>query len=86
MKKENPTFKDFFDHDEVGIAFCAGQLAEFEDMLAAGDLTASEFQELANDVLELENIDELAGSIERKVAYRKAFDALKTIVSLITAL
>ena len=79
-------FEEFFDHEEENIVKMSHKLTRYEEMLAAGGISKSEFEELADDLLEYDTIDALAGDIERKVAYRKAFDALKSIVSIVSAL
>lgn len=77
-------FAEFFDHEEDDISKIAIQLSDLEGMLDNGDLTKDEFKELADDLLEYDQIDKLAGSIERQVQYKKAFDALVNIVDVIT--
>lgn len=78
-------FEDFFKHEETGVALTAGKLAQLENLMKKGELSKSEFAELANDLLEYDRIDELADDLERQIMYKKAFDVLKTIVSIATA-
>lgn len=79
-------FKEFFEHEDKDIAFIAGKLAEYEDAVHSGKMDKDEFEELANDLIEFGHIDNLADSIERQVMYKKAFDAMKSIIGVITAL
>ena len=76
-------FEDFFGHGEDAIRNAATLLAEAQSALDAGDITQSEFAELADDILEIGEIDGLADDLDRRVAFGQALDAIKTLVSSI---
>ena len=75
--------KDFFNHDEKVVADAAKFLAEIEEKYKAGEITADEFNELANDALEIGEVQGLADDLDRKAAIGRAIAALKIIASLI---
>ena len=74
-------FEDYFDHEEPCIAEAAKILAEAKDALKTGDISKSEFEEIANDVLQIKKVDELADTIDRKRAIGEALDGLILIAS-----
>lgn len=73
-------FKDFFTHQEPSIVDAAHILAEAKEGVADGSLTQSEFEELARDVLEIQQMQDLADSLERKIAVQSAVDILMNLV------
>ena len=74
-------FEDYFDHEEPCIAEAAKILAEAKEALATGDITKSEFDEIANDVLQIKRVDELADDLDRKRLVGEALDGLILIAS-----
>ena len=79
-------FEEFLNHEDDDLADIARSLSDYETMLEVGQISESEFNELADDLLEYTKIDELSDDLERQVMYKKAFDALKKIVSIIGGL
>ena len=76
-------FGDFFSHDEQSVREAAEILAEAKQGVANGDLTQSEFEELAQDVLEIGQMQELADTLERKIAIQAAVDILSMLVKAV---
>ena len=77
-------FEDFFGHDEDAIRNAATLLAEAKTAFDAGDITQSEFAELSQDILEIGEIDDLADTLDGRVALGQALDLLKLLSSKIS--
>jgi len=76
-------FEDFFGHDEDAIRNAAVLLVEAKSAFDSGDITKSEFDELAEDILEIEEIDQLADNLDRRVAFKQALDGLKSLAGIL---
>ena len=76
-------FEDFFEHEEMKIRVAARYLANVQAKYEAKDITASEFKELAEDALEIDEISGLSEHLEHKVMISKALDTLKMIAKFI---
>lgn len=76
-------FEDFFGHDEDAIRNAAVLLVEAQSAFDSGDITKSEFDELAEDILEIGEIDKLADNLDRRVAFKQALDGLKSLAGII---
>ena len=76
MKK----FEDFLDHKYDAISQMAALLAEAQAGLDAKELSRSEFDEIAHDILEFADINEMTNDIDNKLAIKKAIEALIFIV------
>ena len=79
-------FEDFFGHDNDAIRNAATLLAEAQAALDAGDITGDEFDELANDVLEIIDVDAHANSLDDRVALGQTLNSLTTIAKTLTEL
>ena len=77
------TFEDYFNHDEPSVTTAARFLADIKIKYEAGDLSKSEFKELAADAVEINDIYGLANDLDRKAAVSKALAALEVIASFI---
>ena len=80
---DTKAFEDFFNHDEVVVQDAAKFLAEVEHRYKENLITASEFEELSNDALEIGDINDLADDLDRRVAISEALDALKIIAGFV---
>lgn len=80
---EQPTFEDFFDHDEPMVSTAARFLADIKEKYEAGEISKDEFKELANDALEIQEMSGLADDLDRKVAISRALSTLEIIASFI---
>ena len=69
--------------DDTDIRRAAKVISELSEAYELGALSRVEFDELAEDVLDIEKIDTFCNTIERKAKIEKAFTALTTIVSKI---
>ena len=76
-------FEDFFGHDEDAIRNAAVLLVEAKSAFDSGDITKSEFDELAEDILEIGEIDKLADNLDRRVAFKEALDGLKSLAGIL---
>ncbi len=76
-------FEDFFGHGEDAIRNAAVLLVEAKSAFDSGDITKSEFDELAEDILEIEEIDKLADNLDRRVAFKEALDGLKSLAGIL---
>lgn len=76
-------FNDFLDHDEDSVRKAAEILEEAKTGLEEGMLSREQFDEIAEDVLQIEEMTKLADSLERKIAIQQAVSALRSIVSSI---
>ena len=76
-------FEDFFGHDEDAIRNAAVLLVEAKSALRDGDISKSEFEELAEDILEIGEIDKLADNLDRRVAFKEALDGLKSLAGIL---
>lgn len=76
-------FEDFFGHGEDAIVNAATLLREAKAALDNNDITQSEFNELAEDILEIGEIDDLADTLDRRVALGQALDALKALAGIV---
>ena len=77
------TLTDYFDHDEPVVSAAARFLADIQEQYEAGNISKSEFKELAQDALEIDDVYGLAGDLDRKAAVSKALAALEVIASFI---
>lgn len=76
-------FEDFFGHDEDAIRNAAVLLVEAKSAFDSGDITKSEFDELAEDILEIGEIDKLADNLDRRVAFKQALEGLKSLAGIL---
>ena len=76
-------FSDFFGSDDDEIRAAAMLLDEAKKGLESGVLTREQFDELVEDALQIQEMDELADNLERKIAIQKAIDVFKAILSAI---
>ena len=76
-------FEDYATHEEESVREVASFLAQSKEALDNGDMTRSEFDEIAEDLLQLELVEKYADELERRITIRKAFKALMSIVKMI---
>lgn len=69
-------FNDFYNHEEESVRQAATILAEAKQGFENGELTKEQYDELIEDVLQIEQMQELADSLERKIAIQKAAQLL----------
>lgn len=72
-------FEDFLGHEYDVIAQMAELLTEAQNELDAGNMTKSEFDEIANNLLDFVQIDSLAGDVDKKIIIKEAIEILKFI-------
>lgn len=76
-------FEDYATHEDDKVKEVASFLVQAKAALDSGDMSRSEFDEIAEDILQIQSVDDLAGDLERKIKIQKVFKALMTIVKLI---
>lgn len=73
-------FKDFIGDKDERISKAASILAEAKTSLEHGDLTREQFDEIAEDAMQITTVEDLADDLERKIAIQKAVDVFKMII------
>ncbi len=76
-------FEDYATHEEESVREVASFLVQSKAALDAGDMSRSEFDEIAEDILQIETVGKYTDVLERKIKIQTAFKALMTIVKLI---
>lgn len=84
LENEQTSFDDFFNHENKIIKGLAVTLGGLKESLNKGDITKSEFEELANDILEYERVDDLSSDLDQQVMIKEAVDIFKVLVKGIT--
>lgn len=69
-------FEDYATNEDAYIAEAAATLVAVKEAYERGDLSKSEYDELVEDTLEMDHIDRLSDSLERKVRIKQAYQAL----------
>lgn len=76
-------FVDFV-HDKDGrISQAASLLDEARAGLQTGALTRAQFDELVEDIMEIGKVEDIADSLEQKIAVQKTFELFKTLLGAI---
>jgi len=73
-------FEDYLDNEYDVVAQMAKLLLEAQEGLDSGDLSRSEFDEIAKNILEFVEIDKLTSDVDQKAFIKEAIDALIFIV------
>ncbi len=76
-------FTDFIDNDDEEVSAAASLLAAAKQGLEEGELTREQFDELAEDALQITEMEELANDLERKIMIQKTVEIFKTIIKAI---
>ena len=74
---------DFLKDDDENVRRTATVLSELTESYELKALSKEEYDELVEDLLDMEKIDDLCDTIEKKAKLEKAFIALTGIVSKI---
>lgn len=74
---------DLVNGDDEDISAAAALLEAARIGLQTGELTREQFDELAEDALQIEEMDELADDLERKIAVQDAIKIFKAIIGAI---
>lgn len=73
-------FSEFLKHDEEVVKRVARVLAELTESLELKSISQQEYDELTDDLLDMEKIDKLADSVEQAAKIEKAFNSLAGII------
>lgn len=76
-------FSEFLKHDEEVVRRVAGVLKELSESLDLKTISKAEYDELVDDLLDMDKIDNLANSVEQAAKLEQAFKALSGIVGKI---
>lgn len=76
-------FEDYATHEEESVREVVSFLTQAKKALDAGDMSRSEFDEIAEDILQIDTVGKYTDVLERKIKIETAFKALMTIVKLI---
>ncbi len=79
-------FEKFVKSTNGKIRDIAESLEKYKTAHEAGQITNEEFQELSDDLLDLNKIDDLADKLEERVAIKEAMETMITIVKGVTGL
>ena len=77
------TIEQFKNHDDPLIVQLAELLSEAETAYKNKEISKSELEEIMNDILEANEINNLAASIDRKVEYYRVVGIIKEIISIL---
>lgn len=75
--------EDFFHHEDQIVVDIAQKLKSLRDVKDSGELTDEQFEELVEDLLEVEEVRKMSDTLDRKIMILQAFNALKTIVGVL---
>lgn len=78
------TFQDFLAHDEEVIRNMSTLLIEAKGAFERGEMSHSEFTEIAHDITEIKTIDDILDDVDRRRAAHEAFNVLVRLVENIT--
>lgn len=76
-------FEQFTNHNDQYVQKVAKKLEIYNQMYENNQISYDEFQELAQDILDLEKINQLASDLERQVLIKQAFDLMIKIIQAI---
>jgi hypothetical protein len=76
-------FEDYATHEEGSVREVASFLIQSKAALDAGEMSRSEFDEIAEDLLQIAIVDKYTDVLERKIKIQQAFKTLMIIVKLI---
>ena len=77
------TIDDLLNSNDVIVRNTAIISSELQKNLKGGIITQEEYEDLADDLLDLARIDKLATSIEHKAKLAEAFEFLKTFIGAV---
>lgn len=70
----------FKNHEDPFIKDLASQLLTLNDGLDRGDLTKEQFKEIAEDLMELQKIQDMADTLDRKNMLLQTVNAIRYVV------
>ncbi len=77
------TIDDLLHSNNQAVINTATIAQELKKNLANGSINQEEYEDLADDLLNLDRIDKLASNIQDKADLKKAFDFLKIFLGLL---
>ena len=84
MPKRNiKMFEQFTNHDDQYVQKVAKKLEIYNQMYENKQISYDEFQELAQDVLDLEKINQLASNLERQILIKQVVELMIKIIQAI---
>jgi len=76
-------FDKFFSDNDIMVAETAQELDNLNKQLEAGNLSYEEFNELADDLLDIDRIKANMADVKRAAYIEKAFDIFKMLIKSI---
>ena len=76
-------FEDYTTHEEESVREVEGFLVQAKTALDAGEMSRSEFDEIAEDLLQLKSVEAYANDLEHKIKLQEVFSVLRDIASFI---
>lgn len=76
-------FNDLLHHEDSWIKTSARLVKECKAGLDNGQLSRAQFDELMEDIVQIETVDGLADDLERKIAVKEAIEIFKSVISAI---
>lgn len=73
---------DFISSPDPIIANAAAQAEAYQQQYRAGQLSQADYQELCSNLLDLQQIDTSACTVEELAALQQAFNAMQTILGV----
>lgn len=74
---------EFIDHDDQIVKDAALNVKMLKDMHEKGEITAEQFKELAEDILEANKVRRLSIRLERKIIILQAFTTIRNLIGAI---
>lgn len=72
---------DYTNNDNDIIKDTATKIQGYAELYNSGEISTDEYNDLCNDILNLQHISDDARNLERMIAIREAFDAMRSLVS-----
>lgn len=77
---------DYLNDDDELVSQTAKLLIDVEESYKNGQLTSDEFQEIVNDILDIESLGVISEHLERKLRVQQIFETLRNLMGAVTLL
>jgi hypothetical protein len=77
------TITELLSDEEVPVAEAAQRAVQLKQRLDAGSITQDEYDELAQDIVNIESIKDSMDSVERQIKFQQALDIIKMFLGLL---
>ena len=76
-------FNDLLNHEDEQLSEAALIVQQATEGLKQKMITQEQFDELMEDILQIDQMEELANDLERKILFKKAVDIFKMIIKAV---